>query len=339
MRPQRTQKQLSVLAASMAVLLAGCAGAPAPSATPSGTSAAATTAAAQFPVTAKSCGFSAEITKAPSRAVTLNQGATEVVLALGVQGRLAGTAYLDDAIPEKWKAAYESVPVLSKEYPDKETLLAAQPDFLYASYTSAFSDKVAGTQAELAKAGVPTFLSPFGCEDDATRARASFESVWQEIDTVAAVFGVPDKAKEIRAEQQATLDKLAADKVGAGHTVFWFDSGDKTAFAGAGEGGPQLVISAVGATNVFADLSGNWADVSWEQVVKADPEVIVLADASWSTAAEKRKQMESDPVLSKLTAVKEGRFVTVPFSESTPGVRLVDGAAALAEQIVALGLS
>lgn len=338
MRPQRARKLSSVLTAAAAVLITGCAGAPTSSTTQPGTSPAANS-AAQFPVTATSCGFSAEIAKAPSRAVTLNQGATEVVLALGVQGQLAGTAYLDDAVPDKWKDAYESVPVLSKEYPDKETLLAAQPDFLYASYASAFSDKVAGTRAELAKTGIATYLSPFGCEDKTTRAGASFESVWQEIDTVAAVFGVPEKAKEIRADQQATLDKLGAEKVGAGHSVFWYDSGDKTAFAGAGEGGPQLVISAVGATNVFADLPGNWADVSWEQVVKADPEIIVLADASWSTAAEKRKLMESDPVLSKLTAVKEGRFVTVPFSESTPGVRLVDGATSLAEQIAKLGLS
>lgn len=68
---------------------------------------------------------------------TLNQGATEVALAFGVEDQLAGTAYLDDSVPQKWRAAYDSVPVLSKEYPKREELLAAQPDFVYGSYASA----------------------------------------------------------------------------------------------------------------------------------------------------------------------------------------------------------
>lgn len=40
-----------------------------------------------------------------------------MVLALGLEDQLAGTAYLDDAVPPKWKRAYDEVPVLSKEYP------------------------------------------------------------------------------------------------------------------------------------------------------------------------------------------------------------------------------
>ena len=120
--------------------------------------------------------------------------------------------------------------------------------------------------------------------------------------------------------------------------MFWFDSGDKTAFAGAGQGGPQLILNAIGATNVFADLKGGWADVSWEKVVDADPEVIVLADASWSTAKDKIAFLEKDPALRKLAAVKAERFVIIPFSESTPGVRLVDGAQHVADQLDSLDL-
>lgn len=262
-----------------------------------------------------------------------------MALALGVQTQMAGTAYLDDEIPQKWAAAYQSVPVLAKEYPDKETLLAAQPDFLYASYTSAFDDKVAGTQPELAAEGIPSYVSPFGCAANNGRAPTSFASVWNEVDTIARVFGVPDRAAALQAEQQKQLDTLATQAAGKGHTIFWYDSGDKTPYAGAGEGGPQLIISAIGGTNIFAKLKGGWDDVSWEQVLKADPDVIVLADASWDTAASKKAYLESDPVLKNLRAVKAGHIVTVPFSESTPGVLLVDGAVSVADQIAALGLS
>jgi iron complex transport system substrate-binding protein len=328
----------TVLAGVLGLSLVGCADEP-DAGTDAGSSASSPSEAdAAYPVEIESCGHTTTIASRPEHAVTLNQGATEVALALGVEDQMAGTAYLDDAVPEKWQAAYDGVPVLSKEYPKREELVAASPDFVYASYASAFDAKVAGTQDELADEGVASYLSPFGCDDQAQRPQASFDAVWDEVDAVAAAFGVPDRAEELRSEQQATLDQLADEGAGAGVSVLWYDSGRKTPFVGTGTGGPQLVLDAVGADNVFADVEGSWADGSWEDVVAADPDVIVLADASWDSAQDKIAYLEKDPVLSRLAAVREQRFVTVPFSESTAGVRLVDGAASVAEQLDALDL-
>ncbi len=94
-----------------------------------------------------------------------------------------------------------------------------------------------------------------------------------------------------------------------------------------------MIIDAVGARNVFAGIDGNWADGDWESVVRADPDVIVLADASWDTAQAKRTYLENDPVLKNLKAVKAGAFVVLPFSTSTPGPRLIDGAVTVSEQL------
>lgn len=289
-----------------------------------------------FPVTITNCGVERTVTAQPHKVVTLNQGATEVVLALGLEKQLAGTAYLDDAVPAKWQAAYDQVPVLAKEYPSREALLGAAPDFVYASYSSAFDAKVAGSQDELAADGVGSYLSPFFCEQDA--AEASFDSVWSEVTDVATALGHPEAATDLVAEQRKELTTLAEEKAGDGVDIVWFDAGDKAPSVGAGDGGPQLVMEAVGATNVFADLPGNWADASWESVVAADPDVIVLSDAAWSTAADKKAHLLKDPVLQQLSAVKNNRFVVLPFSETTPGVRLVDGASSLAEQLDALDL-
>ncbi|MFD1858921.1 iron ABC transporter substrate-binding protein [Aeromicrobium camelliae] len=310
-----------------AVLLAGCAGAPAADDK--------TATAEGYPVELSSCGMTSTVTDRPARAITMNQGATEVALALGVEDQLAGTAYLDDAIPEQWQAAYESVPVLADAYPDGETVLSARPDFVYASYASAFDAEAAGDRAELEKSGIASYVSPLGCQSD-EKPEVAWETVWQEIADVAEAFGVPDRAAQIRDEQQATLDELAADAPGDGLRVFWFDSGDKTAFAGAGAGGPQLILDAVGAENVFADIDKAWADVSWEQVIEADPDVIVFADAGFSSADEKKALLRDDPALSQLTAVREERFVTVPFTATTPGVRLIEGATTVADQLTGL---
>ena len=321
----RTLPALAATAA--ALLLAGCAGAPTSGDGGDGSD-------AGFPIELTSCGTTSEVADRPENAITMNQGATEVALALGVEDQLAGTAYLDDEIPEKWREAYESVPVIADAYPDSETVLAERPDFIYASYASAFDAEAAGSREELAESDIATYVSPLGCPSG-EKAEASWDSVWGEVDDVAAAFGVSERAEEIREEQRSTLDDLGADAAGDGLRIFWFDSGTDTAFAGAGDGGPQLILDAIGAENVFADQEGSWADVSWEQVVAEDPDVIVLADAGWSTADDKIEFLRNDPALSQLRAVQEERFVTVPFSASTPGVRLVDGASSVAEQLTA----
>jgi iron complex transport system substrate-binding protein len=335
-RRRRTPLTAAVLAALTA--LSGCA-----SAGGGGDAAAASPSGGDFPATVESCGRDTTVDAAPERAVTMNQGATEVMLALGLEDRMVGTAYLDDAVAAPWADAYASVPVLSKEYPDTETLLEAEPDFVYGSYASAFDGDAAGPPDDLADLGIASYLSPFSCGEGNESASVgadgvTFDDVWGELRAVGTLFGVGDEAERLIADQRAALEDDAVRSAGDGLLVFWFDSGDATPYAGAGDGAPQLLIDAVGATNVFAAEPGNWFDASWEPVLEADPDVIVLAEASWSTAQEEIDYLANDPALRDLTAVREKRFVALPFSETTPGVRNADAAVSLAEQITALGL-
>lgn len=292
-----------------------------------------------FPVTLINCDHEVVVNDAPQRVVTLNQGATEVVLALGLEDRLAGTAYLDDAVSSRWTEAYEAVPVLAAEYPTYEVIRAAEPDLVYASYASAFDKEVAGDRPALAGLGAASYLSSFGCPQEGQRPEPTFDAVWQELTDIATLLGAPDRATALIEEQERTLAEVRAAAPAAGLKVMWFDSGDKTPLVGGGTGGPQLILDAVGAQNMFATIDRGWGEGSWEDVIAADPDVIVLADSSWSTAEEKRGYLQQDPVLGNLSAVKEGALVTVAYSEATPGVRMVDGAKAVADQISDLGLT
>ena len=103
-------------------------------------------------------------------------------------------------------------------------------------------------------------------------------------------------------------------------------------------GAPQLVMSTAGVTNILAGVHDTWTSAGWEQVVAADPDVIVLVDASWNTYDHKVQVLESNPALSQLTAVKEKRFVRLPFAATEAGVRNVEAAASLAQQVRDLGL-
>src|SRR5690606_39272683 len=121
-------------------------------------------------------------------------------------------------------------------------------------YASAFGEEAAGSQKTLEELGIGSLLSVFGCPEGEPRAEVSFDSVWEEIAIVAEVFGVPDRAEALEKEQREQLDALEETAPGDGLDVFWFDSGDKAATAGGGDGGPQLILDAVGATNIFEDL-------------------------------------------------------------------------------------
>jgi iron complex transport system substrate-binding protein len=328
-----TRPRIAAAASGLGLLaLAACGSAP--SATTS------TAPQTGYPVTITSCGTDTALAAQPQQLVTLNEGATLVALALGLEKQMAGTAYLDDAIPAKWKAAYDSVPVLSDEYPSLEKLLAAHPDLAYASYGSAFDAKEGvATTTELAKDGIATYVSPFGCVDKSKRAAPTWDSAWSEIETLGKAFNVAAKATTVIDGQKQTLEALKTAAVGKGLNVLWYDSGTKTPTVGGGGSGPQLILDAVGAHNIFGDLEGGWPEASWEKVVAANPDAIVLADASWDTAQAKIDYLEHDPVLSQLAAVRNHRYVVLPFSESTPGVLLIDGATAVSEGLKKLGIS
>ena len=71
--------------------------------------------------------------------------------------------------------------------------------------------------------------------------------------------------------------------------------GTDTPYVGAGIGAPQMIMDAAGLTNIFADVHDTWTSAGWEQVVAADPGVIVLVDAAWNTAAKKIELLEANP--------------------------------------------
>lgn len=308
-----------------AALLAGCGSAPS-SAPPAATG--------PFPTTVTTCGFASEVRSAPQRIVTMNQGATEVALALGMRSRMAGTGYLDDQVAPRYRDDYAKVTVLAPKYPTQEKILSVNPDLVYASYASAFRDRAGGERRKWADRGVPTLLAPAGCEKKPVRA--TWDLIWDEFAAAGKAFGAEAAAAKLTADQKAELGSEALAGAARGQRILWWDSKTDIPFVGAGKGSPQLLVESVGGVNVFADRPGNWADVSMENVIGSNPDVIVVADSTGSPAQARIEFARSDPAMSRLRAVRDNRFVVIPFSETTSGVRLLDGARRIADGIRAL---
>ncbi|MFD9945514.1 ABC transporter substrate-binding protein [Nonomuraea sp. NPDC059023] len=305
-------------------LLAGCASTPAPAAEQ------AAGAPAGFPVTVVSCGVSTTYERPPRRAVALNQHATEIMLALGLEKSMAGTAYLDDAILPEYKAAYDRIKVLAKEYPSFEALLSAEPDFVYGGFESAFDAKEGRGRDVLAKSGIDTHVNSEECPNGPVTAAQAEE----EIRTIGRVFGVGERAERQVTAMRTVLDgvkKKLGDVEPA--KVFVYDSGDKTAFTAGGAGIGNEMIKLAGGANLFADLPKAWGNVSFEQVAERAPEIIVIYDYGQTTVEAKKKFLLASPALKDVPAIKKQRFAVLPLSSAVLGVRVPAGVEALARQI------
>lgn len=288
------------------------------------------------PVTLENCGFESSYTTPPERAVTMNQAATEVMLALGLEDRMVGTAYLDDQILPQFEEAYTSVPVLSDQYPSQEILFAADPDFVYGSYSSAFGEEAAGSREMLAELEIGSYVSPMACADRSLRPEVvEFDDIFGEIRDIGAIFGVSDRAEAYIAELQMELDEIqtALESSDESLSVFWFDSGTDIPYVGACCGAPGLIMRTLGLENILPDLPGSWAEANWEDVVTADADVIVLIDASWDLAADKIALLKANPAYAEMQAVQNERYVTIPFSYTTAGIRNVDAVRLIAEAL------
>ncbi|MEU3426406.1 ABC transporter substrate-binding protein [Streptomyces gardneri] len=283
-----------------------------------------------FPYTVDNCGVKTTYQAPPKRVVTMNQHVTEVMLALGLEKSLVGTAYLDDTVLPAYKKAYDTVPVLAKEYPSKEALLAANPDFVYGGYATAFDAKDGRGRDDLKKSGIATRLNTEYCPSGST----SIDDLYREVREIGRTFGVPDRAETWTHAARATV--TATEKRLRGTppvSVFVYDSGDKTAFTAGGKGIGNELITRAGGRNVFADLDKAFGDATWEQVVDRRPEIIVIYDYGSTTVEQKKKRLLDDPALKDVPAVKNRRFAVMPLSDTVLGVRVPAAVDKLAAQL------
>lgn len=329
--PPGSRRALRALpAAVLLVPLAACGGSPPVGGSPADDARVRANSAEGFPHTVTNCGVRTTFKAPPERVVTMNQHTTEVMLALGLKDRLVGTAYLDDKVLPAYEKDYKSVKVLSDTYPSYETLLGADPDFVYGGYASAFDKSGGRDRAALARAGIDTRLNIESC----AKGRTGIDRLRQEIREVGATFGVRDRAEALIRKEDATLAAAKERLKGVDPlSVFVYDSGDSSAHTAGGTGIGNEIIELAGGRNAFGDIDKNWADVSWEQVVERKPEAVVIYDYGGTPVAAKKRQLLDDPALKDVPAIRNKRFAVLPLSSAVLGVRVPAAVEELARQL------
>jgi iron complex transport system substrate-binding protein len=290
-------------------------------------------AATTYPLTVANCGVDVTFPKAPEQVVTIKSTATELLLSLGLADRIVGVGFQDGPLPPDLAEAGANLKVLSDKLPAPEVVLGVEPDFVYGGWESNFAADGAGERPALEQLGVGSYVAPAACRS-IKPPKLTFDALFGEIAEMGAIFDVEPAAAALIDKQKAELATLKADTRGL--TAVWYSSGTKAPYVGAGSNAPQMIMDAVGLENVFASTDEGWFAASWEAVVDANPDVLVLVDSAWNSAEQKKKLLSENPITSKLDAVVHGRYLIIAFPASEAGVRNVPAAVDMAAQLAAL---
>ncbi|AML59411.1 Hemin-binding periplasmic protein hmuT precursor [Serratia rubidaea] len=313
--------------------------------------------ATTYPLTIDNCGYQETFTQAPERVVALGQNTVEILLLLGLQKHIAASAFWPTKVLPQLAEQNAKIKTLTVEIPTLESILAQNPDFVPAQLPLLLGpeSKVAKRE-DLATVGVNSYLSPGMC---ATKKAAgdmygSRQKLWdmtylyQEIKDFAAIFNVQPRGEALVADFKRREADLRAE-FGKNKKdlsfVFWFSSSSPSAdaYVGGKNSASGFIANVLGGHNAITSET-EWPTVSWESIIAANPDVIVVSSLDrnrWAldNAAEKIKFLKSDPVVSQLDAVKKGHIVVMDGQAMNPTIRTLYGAEQVGEQLRKLGLS
>jgi iron complex transport system substrate-binding protein len=310
----------------------------------------------KYPLTIENCGVKVTVQKAPERAVGLGQNSAEILLLLGLQDKMVGTAFWPSKVLPQLAEANSKVKLLTVEFPTFESILTENPDFVAASLPTLLGDasKVAKRQ-DFEKVGIASYLSPSTCLErkegnDQYGSRASLwnmGSLYREIDELSQIFDVADRGQALIADFKAREAALRA-RVPAGDKklsyVFWFSSPSPSAdaYLGGKNGASGFIADLLGGRNAI-DTEAEWPTLGWESIIATNPDVIVVASLDrnrWELdkPEAKIKFLTSDPAVGQIPAVKNKAIVVMDGQAMNPTIRTIYGAEQVAEQLKALGI-
>ncbi len=311
-----------ILTLLFALFLAGCAPASTPTDAPApvSTDIPATEALTESPAGEASQNFVDDagreitLTETPERIISLAPSNTEILFAVGAGAQIVGRDEFSDYPAEA--LSIESVGGSMGEY-SAEAIVALEPDLVLA--------------AEINTPELIHQLEDLGVTVYFLRNPTTLEEMYANLETVAKLTGhdAGELVESLKARVAAVEEKIAP--LSARPYVFYeIDASDPTKpwTYGPGTFG-DLLIERAGGFNVGNVASDPYPQLSLEQIVVANPSIIILGDSMWGVTPEsvlERAGWET------IEAVKSSQIFPIDDNLiSRPGPRLVDGLETLAK--------
>jgi iron complex transport system substrate-binding protein len=248
-------------------------------------------------------GKTLQLRKPAERIVSLSPAATEIVFALGAGQKLVAVDDFSD-----FPSEVAGLPHLGGLRISAESVLAQNPDLiLLPSYLDA--------NTVLDQTGAPIFvLEP-----------VDLEGVYRNIDSIGALLDRVTAAQTLVADMRTRIQAIAARARTAPirpRVLHEIDSVNPTQIFVAGPRNfVDAMISTAGGVNVAADANNAFPQLQPEEIIRRNPEVIVLADAKYGVTLQ---SVSSRPGWSAIVAVQRGAVYPIDDDlVSRPGPRLV----------------
>ena len=256
-----------------------------------------------------------------------------MVLALGAEDQIAGVSGLHDT-KEALSTAYgkgvvDDLPVATKDQPTMENVIAQDPDVMLAGWSYGYTEENKLTPDTLKDRDIAPYVLSESCRQEGGErgTMPPWEALYADVENIGQITGREDEADESVSDIKERLDELeSAPQAKEAPTVFLFDSGTKEIFTSGSFGGPQAIIEAAGAKNATEDVKDTWTEVSWERLVKSDPDYFAFVDYDGQTFEQKVKVLESNPATKNMDAVKEKRYLNLPIPAWTSSPLNIDSA-------------
>jgi iron complex transport system substrate-binding protein len=279
-----------------------------------------------FPITVDSCGTPVTLTAAPKRVLTIAADSSTTIAAIGATDRLAGRAAEGGSPLDSYAAALEKIPqITTNDEPSREAMIGQQIDTVL-SYTG-----LKTPPEDLAADGITVLHPSWRC---GTR-QVGFDDVYATLETFGKVFGTSDTADRAIADLRERVDTVtAANAARPRLTAASLYIGENRLSAYGSLSINQAILTALGMTNVFGDVSQRLTDVSLEEVLARDPDVVVLAyggsETGIKTDADAQRAFLALPSADTLKAAQTGRILPINFAYLVGGPLAVDGLESLA---------
>ncbi len=284
-------------------------------------------------VTVRNCG--AEVTfPAPAERLFVNDGnLISMVLAIGAQDQVAAVSSIQrdkEVLRTHYGDAVDRLEEVSKDYPSRETVIARRPDVMVAGWNYGYDESKNLTPASLAEHDIAAYVLTESCRQGDGAARGVVDP-WTALDrdliNLGEITGHQDEAAAVAEDIDRRVAGLrAAPQETDVPTLFLFDSGEKAVFSSGRFGAPQAIIEAAGGRNALEDLDDTWTEVSWERLAASKPDAFVFVDYPPQTVAQKIAILRAHPATKDLPAVKQERFLNLPYAMWTSSPLNVDAA-------------
>lgn len=311
----RTPRLALATTTALAALLAGCG-----SDTDDAPSAAGSAEAGAYPVTVENCGAEVTFTAQPERVVLLKSASVPFLRELGVLDRVTARAgqypagYYDDAT----LAELDEIPLLTDRTDSsghllisRETVIGQEPDLVIGEVDNLSRDS-------LDAVGIPLIEEPGLCDEGL--ADPGFDDVEDQMRTYGTVFGRTEQAEAAVADLQerlAAVEERVGEGAGLTAAVLYPTVGGGTTYAYGTRSMAQPQLEAAGLENVFDDVEERVFEVTLEELLGRDPDVLVLLHGD-GDPAEVEQAVTDLPGAGELTAVREGRLITQLFNFTEP---------------------